>query len=158
MRAVTTAAVFFSIVTSVVGGCTAEHDLTVWAAETPSPTGDWLAQAHTVQNGGFGSAAIDTIVQIRRVGNAQPATVVLAFSCQGPVPHPYVLDNVANRGGTIALEMKWLSPTHLHVTYSGHPALNVQMTNYAGITITAEETPNRQGMLSNKRLERAGYG
>ncbi len=44
---------------------------------------------------------------------------VLGFFCKGPVPHPFTLDNAANVGGTIGLQMTWLSPTHLQVTYDG---------------------------------------
>ena len=39
---------------------------TVWTAEVRSPDGLWLASARTVQNGGFGSANIDTSVYLKR--------------------------------------------------------------------------------------------
>jgi hypothetical protein len=63
----------------------------------------------------------------------------LAFSCEGPVPRPYVLDNVANVGGTINLRMKWLTPSHLEVTYSGHPDLYFQAVKVWGIDISVRD-------------------
>jgi hypothetical protein len=74
-------------------------DLTVWKAEVRSPDGPWIASARTIQNGGFGSAHIDTVVYLTQNNRLQPPTEVLAFSCSGPVPRPYVLDNAANAGG-----------------------------------------------------------
>lgn len=116
--------------------CAREGDLIVWNSELPSPDGTWLALAHTIQNGGFGSAHIDTVVYLKQQGTHQAATEVLGFACDGPVPHPYVLDNVANRGGTINLKMEWLSPSRLRITYDGNPDLKLQMTKFAGVQIT----------------------
>jgi hypothetical protein len=65
---------------------------------------------------------------------------VLEFSCEGPVPRPFVLDNVANAGGTIDLKMKWSSPTHLEVTYNGHNAtLNFEAVRYQRINISVQD-------------------
>ena len=72
---------------------------TIWKAGVRSPDGLWLANAETVQNGGFGSAAIQTSVYLKRVNVSEPPTQVLGFWCQGPAPRPYVLDNNANAGG-----------------------------------------------------------
>lgn len=110
----------------------------VWRADLPSPDGVWLASAETTQNGGFGSAHIDTLVYLNQRGTHQAATEVLGFSCAGPVPHPYVLDNVANRGGTIDLRMEWLSPSHLRITYRGNPDLELQVVKFAGVEITVQ--------------------
>ena len=94
------------VVGSLLGtGCSNKDTLTVWRTETLSPDGLWVAIADTVQNGGFGSAKIDTSVYLRGAKDKRPPVRVLGFSCDGPVPHPYVLDNTANRGGTIGLEL-----------------------------------------------------
>jgi hypothetical protein len=42
--------------------CVRKEDLIVWKAEAPPPDGEWIASADTVQNGGFGSARVDTSV------------------------------------------------------------------------------------------------
>jgi hypothetical protein len=64
---------------------------------------------------------------------------VLAFSCAGPVPRPYVLDNLANAGGTIDLTMKWVTPSRLDVTYDRRPDLYFQVVKYGGINISVQD-------------------
>jgi len=108
-------------------------DLTVWKAEVRSPDGLWIASARTIQNGGFGSARIDTVVYLQQANASHPPTEVLGFDCEGPVPQPYALDNVANAGGTINLTMQWLTPSHLEVTYDGREGkLGFQVVRMAG--------------------------
>lgn len=115
-------------------------DLTVWKAELRSPDGFWIASARTIQNGGFGSANIDTIVYLKQNIASQSPIEVLGFDCRGPVPRPYVLDNVANAGGTISLRMKWVTPSHLHVTYNGDAGnLGFQVVKFAGIDISVRD-------------------
>jgi hypothetical protein len=109
---------------------------TVWHEEVPSPDGSWIAIAETVQNGGFGSAYIETTVSLKATHSSSAPVMILAFSCEGPVPRPYVLDNVANEGGTINLQMKWLTPSHLEVSYSGHPDLTFQAVKLWGADIS----------------------
>ncbi len=118
--------------------CVKKEDFIVWKSELKSPDGMWVASADTVQNGGFGSAHIDTSVYLKQAASQQPAIQVLGFSCDGRVPHPYVLDNVANRGGTIKLALRWMTPTHLHVTYEGHADIQFQAVRIAGIEMTLE--------------------
>ena len=86
-------------------GCSGRDNLTVWKAEFPSPDQQWIAAADTIQNGGFGSASITTSVYLRRNGDPRPPVAVLELSCQGPMPHPYVLDNGADAGGSIHLSL-----------------------------------------------------
>lgn len=102
----------------------------------PSPDGQYIAIASTVQNGGFGSASIDTVISLQQANIPKTRTIVLAFDCNGPVPHPYTLDNVANAGGTIGLSMKWTTPSHLEVTYHGDPTVDFQAVRYQGIDIS----------------------
>jgi hypothetical protein len=118
-------------------GC---HDApTIWTAEARSPDGLWIASARTIQNGGFGSAHIDTIVYLKWTRDSNPPQEVLGFSCDGAAPRPYVLDNVANAGGTINLTMKWVTPSHLDVTYDKHPDLYFQVVKFAGIGISVHD-------------------
>jgi hypothetical protein len=121
-------------------------DLTVWKTEVRSPDGLWIASARTIQNGGFGSAHIDTLVYLQQTNASQPSTQVLGFDCEGPVPHPYALDNVANAGGTINLTMQWLTPSHLDVTYDGRKGnLGFQVVKIAGtIDISVHDLSREQ--------------
>lgn len=115
-------------------------DLTVWKMEVRSPDGLWIASARTIQNGGFGSAHIDTIVYLKQSNASRPPTEVLAFDCEGPVPRSYVLDNVANAGGTINLTMKWVTPSHLDVTYNGHAgSLEFQAVKWSLVDISVQD-------------------
>jgi hypothetical protein len=111
------------------------RDPTIWAAEFPSPDGVWLASVRTFQNGGFGSASINTVVYLKRANVSEAPTEVLNFSCVGPAPHPYVLDS-ANAGGTIDLRMKWLTPSHLEVTYDGRATLYSRADKIVGVDIS----------------------
>lgn len=121
-------------------GCGSSN--TIWKEELRSPDGLWLASADTEQNGGFGSASIQTQVYLERADGSKPKKVVLGFSCEGPAARPYVLDNAANKGGTIDLEMKWVSPSHLEVTYNGRASINLQLPNYDGVEVSLK-VPSR---------------
>jgi hypothetical protein len=122
-------------------------DLTVWKTELTSPDGRWIASARTIQNGGFGSANVHTIVYMRQALSATPMGV-LSFNCEGGVPHPYVLDNVANAGGTINLTMNWVTPSHLAVTYNGHASLDFQAIKFAYIDISVQNIPSESKTIA----------
>lgn len=116
---------------------------TVWEEKVPSPSGSWIAIARTAQNGGFGNSWIITSVLLEQAKIAETRTTVLSFSCRGPVPRPYTLDNKANAGGTINLTMKWLTPTHLEVSYDGsNGTLEFQAVKYQGIDISLRNLSN----------------
>lgn len=125
----------------LASGCARKDDLVVWKEALPSPDGAWTASVDTVQNGGFGSGGISTSVYLSKAGDTKAPTEVLEFSSTGPIPRPYVLDNAANKGGSINLTMKWISPAHLDVTFTGHPDMNLQVVKFAGIEISAHELP-----------------
>ena len=92
---------------------------TVWKVQDTSPSGHYTATARTLENSGPGNAWIVTSVYLEQTNIPESRMEVLGFFCKGPVPHPFTLDNAANVGGTIGLQMTWLSPTHLQVTYDG---------------------------------------
>jgi hypothetical protein len=131
---------------SLLSGCGAP---TVWKAEIPSPDGHWLAIAQTIQNGGFGTGSIFTTVLLKQANLWQRPTEVLVFSCEGPVPRPYVLDNAANAGGTINLKMEWVTPSHLEVTYSGQADLYFQAFSYSGIEISVRDLSGKTASASH---------
>jgi len=122
---------------------------TVWKAEVPSPDGLWIASVRTVQNGGFGSARLDTVVYLEQSRGSQPPVEVLAFDCLGPAPRPYVMNN-ANAGGTIDLTMKWVTPSHLLVTYDEHPDIYFQTVKYDGISISVQDLSNETDGKNSK--------
>src|SRR5882757_4968540 len=87
------------VLCALVFGCGTRDDRVVWKSQTQSPDGLWLAQADTVQNGGFGSAEIHTTVFLVHGSTKAELREVLVVECDGPMPHPYALDNDANKGG-----------------------------------------------------------
>jgi hypothetical protein len=113
-------------------------DLTIWKAEVRSPDGLLIASVRTIQNGGFGSAKIDTVVYLKQSFSSQPPVDVLDFDCHDAPRRPYVLDN-ANAGGTIDLTMKWVTPSHLQVTYDRHPDLYFQAVKAFGVNISVQD-------------------
>jgi hypothetical protein len=125
---------------ALTAGCTQRDDLLVWKIELSSPDGSFVARADTVQNGGFGTASIDTTVFLRRANSPAPGHAVVVLECDGPVPHPYVLDNGANKGGTVHLKLHWDGPSHLSVTYDGRARKQMHETRYNGMTISLTET------------------
>lgn len=110
-----------------------------------SPDGKSIAVAQTVQAGGFGTANIDTSVFLVLTRYSNKAQHILGFACQGPVPHPYVLDNAANGGGTIGLKMRWIDSSHLEVTYTGEPNLYFQVVKLWGVEILLRRTSGAGG-------------
>jgi hypothetical protein len=145
----TRAAISLVIITAcfLAAGC---HAPTVWKAKLLSPDGRYVAIARTVQSGGDGDAWIDTRVSLKPTAYSGAPTEVLGFWCEGPVPRPYVLDNVANAGGTIDLKMSWVTASHLEVTYSDHASLEFEAVKYQGIDISVRNVA--RGAASHRNL------
>lgn len=111
-------------------GCTTKDDLIVWKATFPAPDGQNIATAGTVQNGGFGTASIETSVYLAPEGHSDQPTQVIGLSCNGPMRRPYTLDNVANAGGSVDLQVHWVGPTRLVVTYRGEATVDFQAIKF----------------------------
>jgi hypothetical protein len=121
-------------------GCGSRDALVVWKAQAQSPDGLWLAKADTVQNGGFGSGEIHTTVFLKDEITKSPPQEVLVVECDGPMPHPYALDNNANKGGCVGLTMTWRTAKHLHLTYEVRQGTYVvfQVIRLGDVDITVE--------------------
>lgn len=119
-----------------ISGCMRAKPLIVWRTEVTSPDGKWIAIADTVQNGGFGTASVETSVYLDTPTSRTPPARILGFTCNSAVPHAYILDNTANKGGTIDLKMSWESPSHLMVTYVGDPDIDLETVKYDAILVS----------------------
>jgi hypothetical protein len=113
------------VVMFLCGAPFACHDSeTVWSAECRSPDGIWVAVARSVQYGGFGTDSTETVVVLKRTsGNLSER--ILGFS---------------NDGKSMGLTMKWLTPSHLDVTFKDDPkTLYYQVVKTSGIEISARD-------------------
>lgn len=103
---------------------------TVWSAEARSPDGNWLATANTVQHSGPGTAGAESSVYLKLIGNSSAPLLILGFF--------HRQDRQAS--GSINLTMKWVSPTHLEVTYDERAAsLEFQAIKCDGVEISVRD-------------------
>lgn len=115
------------VVCVLVCGC--QDVRTVWSAEARSPDGNWLATAHTEQHSGPGTAGAESFVYLKNPHNSSPPLLILGFSHQEKNP-----------SDAINLTMKWVSPTHLEVTYDGRTAsLEFQAIKCGGVDISVQD-------------------
>jgi hypothetical protein len=107
-------------------GCGADE--TIWSAEARSPDGRWLARAQTVQTGGFGTGITTTDVNLKWIkGSDRPETILVFVHDPRSVPD------------AIHLSMNWVTPSHLEVTYDGHPRMNFQVVKYGDVEISLRD-------------------
>ena len=123
----------------LLSGC--RSDPTVWMTELLSPDKAWLAIARTDQNGGFGSAYVDTVVSLKKldgsVNRGKPFDV-LVYPDGGPIHKSYVLSD-ENAGGGVNLKMKWISSSNLEIDYSGTIDPDLQVVRFGGVNITLHQ-------------------
>ena len=116
----------------IFSGCKASP---TWSTEARSPDGKMIATADTFANGGFvapGPPA--TFVYLNWTTGSQPKTLILAFSGGASEPE----------GAKV--EMRWLTPRHLEVTYrANHQSVDFQAVKFAGVDITLRDVSSDLG-------------
>ena len=110
----------------VVSGCKSSGK--IWSAEAGSPDGKMLASARADARSGFGTGYIGTVVYLNWTKGSQPPMEILRLSDDYEMPTE-----------EISVEMKWLTPTHLELTYSGHRALVLQAAKCEGVDISVRD-------------------
>jgi hypothetical protein len=108
----------------LISGCKASP---TWSAESRSPDGKMIATAETFEQSGFGTGWVQTTVYLNWTTGSQPKTLILAFS-EGP----------AEPGG-MNVGMKWLTPTHLELTYKGQRPLDLKAIKCDGVDIAVQD-------------------
>jgi hypothetical protein len=109
-----------------LSGCTGSE--TIWSAESPSPDGSMLATGRTIANSGFGTGYIWTAVYLGGANRKQEPIEILELTDEFEMP-----------SNEISVEMKWLTPTHLELTYRGHQTLYFQAIRWAGVDISVRD-------------------
>ena len=116
----------FSIlaICAFASGC--KDSAIIWSTESQSPDKHFVASAHTEQFGGFGTAGVVTAVYLKQSG--QPPVMILCLSNESAYP-----------SGITAVNMTWITPSHLRITYKGRATINFQAIKCAGVEISVEK-------------------
>jgi hypothetical protein len=109
------------------------EDVVVWKAELLSPDKKYVATSEVVQLDDFDTEDIEASVFLKSVVEQHPNSLdkdllkyiskVMTLRSPGPVPHPYEVDE-ANHGGPMKVELKWLTPSLLEISYHGNPQVH----------------------------------
>ena len=109
---------------------------TVWKQDVRSPDGAWIATARTEQEGGFGSAWVETTVSIRKVNrtvNRGKPFDVFSYPGGGSIPKSYAL---SNENADPDLQITWLTPRHLQITHRSPVSPDLEVVRFADIDIS----------------------
>jgi hypothetical protein len=109
-----------------VTGCGGSE--TIWSAECPSPDASILASARTIANSGFATGYTATYVFLGGANHKQEPTEILELTDEFDTP-----------SDEISIEMRWLTPTHLELTYKGHRTLDFQAISWADVDISVRD-------------------
>jgi hypothetical protein len=103
-----------------IAGCKATP---IWSSEAKSPDGKTIATASTFQDAGFLAGETETTVYLNWPVGSQSKTLIFAYS-DGPTAQD------------MAVEMNWLAPSHLELTYKGQRSVDFQAIKCNGIDIS----------------------
>jgi hypothetical protein len=109
-------------VCSLLYGCS--NVATTWSTEVRSPDGRWLAKALTAQQSGPGNALLQTTVFLKHTTGPKEPIEVLLFTQDAK---------------SIDLRMKWLTPSHLEVTYKQPAVIDFQAIKCGGVDISVQD-------------------
>ena len=101
----------------------------IWSAESRSPDGKVLARARTAATSGGLSilSSTDTKVYLKWASGSRTATSVLELADASDAP------------GDTRVEMNWLTPTHLELTFKGNQTVVFQAIKWFGIDISVRD-------------------
>lgn len=116
------------VMSCIAAGCSGAEN--IWSVETKSPDGQWIAIGRTDRYSGPGNAAVMTGVYLQRTQGGKREEPVLGFS-----------DDQSPANARIIPTIEWLTPTHLEVSFSRRPELDLQVVKYAGIEISVRDLP-----------------
>jgi hypothetical protein len=97
-----------------------------------------IVRARTVQPSGIGTGDFGTVVDLNWTTGSQAPVVVLAFS------------DGADEPGETNVWIKWLTPTHLDLTYKGHRTIDFQAVKCHGIDISVRDVSGETATSTSK--------
>jgi hypothetical protein len=116
-----------------VFGCQ-KNPSTVWQVEARSPDGVVRATARGLQRSGPGSAYAATTVYLQR--GSQDSVEVLGFD---------------NSYGAMWLQMQWLAPRHLEVSYGPRTSRDILSVDFQAVKVADVEISLRRGRAGSPR-------
>jgi hypothetical protein len=119
---------------SMLIGC--RSDSTVWKRDVLAPGGAWVATARTRQEGGFGSAWVETTVSVKRLDgsvNGGKPFDVLSYPGGGTISKAYVL---SDQNADTDLQVTWSTPTLLQIYHRSNVNLDLEVVRFANIDIS----------------------
>lgn len=119
----------FLVVVGTIFGAACDRSENIWSAQAKSPDGKVIAVAQAVlRNKGLSVVSgIDTNVYLNWAGDTRPPMLVLNFADGSDSP------------SDTAVDMTWLTPTHLQLTYKGNRIVGFQAVKWAGIDISVRD-------------------
>jgi hypothetical protein len=119
---------------------------TIWSAESRSPDGAVIASARAVlMNKGLSIiSVVDTSVYLNwSTGRKHPMLILeLADASDAPVD--------------THVEMRWLAPTHLELTYKGNQSIVFQAVKWASVDISVRDLASEKPAASAVDVEKRG--
>jgi hypothetical protein len=123
--------VMFGVCTLAACSCGSED--TIWTAEAPAPDGRWVATAETVETNGLGTGVIVTNVDLKWMRSSSKPEKILVFVHDKPP-----------ESRTIDISMKWITPSHLDVTYNGRARVDFQVVKCGDVDISLRDLSSTQ--------------
>jgi hypothetical protein len=111
----------------LISGCRSAQ--TIWSAESRSPDGKVVASARAIaRNQGLSIiSGTDTDVYLKWASGSRGDTSILQLAD--------ATDDPVNT----RVEMNWLSPTHLELSFKGNQTIEFQAVKWAGIDISVRD-------------------
>jgi hypothetical protein len=113
----------------------------VWSAEATSPDGKWVSRAITTECSGFGTGYVSTAVSLNQPSASRHATDIL-----------YLVNENARPIGVTAVTLKWITSSHLDITYYSGAAVTFQVIKYAGFDISAHKPSENQARTMGTKV------